>query len=404
MFGAGSRYNFHATRATEALREVGSRGVGQICALATCGVQLVGRVWDNAAMISPKTRHVAGVVALLTLACCSDDGGNGPGPDGSVPDGPSAIDQRVTGEQTPTDGPARDSAPTEAGTTTGDGGPSCTVFPASNPWNTDISGSKVHASSAAFIASIGATKGLHPDFGTVWNGAPNGIPYVVVPGNQAKVPIVFTDYGNESDPGPYPIPPNAPIEGGANGTGDRHVIAVDMTGCVLYELFNAWPQPNGSWEASSGATFDMRSNNLRPIGWTSADAAGLPVYPGLVRRDEVKAGAINHALRFTVSKSQKAYVLPATHYASSSTDPNLPPMGLRLRLKASFDISGFSADNQVILTAMKKYGMFVADNGSDWFISGAPDPSWDDDDLAKLSQVKGSDFEAVDTGPIKTSY
>ena len=357
-----------------------------------------------ASMKSPKTRHVVNVVALLALAHCSDDGGNGPKPDGPVPDGPSAIDQRVTGEQTPADGPTRDSAPTEAGTTTPDGGASCAVFPASNPWNTDISSSKVHANSAAFIASIGATKGLHPDFGTVWNGAPNGIPYVVVPGNQAKVPIVFTDYGNESDPGPYPIPPNAPIEGGANGAGDRHVIAVDMTGCVLYELFNAWPQPNGSWEASSGATFDMRSNNLRPIGWTSADAAGLPVYPGLVRRDEVKAGAINHALRFTVSKSQKAYVLPATHYASSSTDPNLPPMGLRLRLKASFDISGFSADNQVILTAMKTYGMFVADNGSDWYISGAPDPSWDDDDLAKLSQVKGSDFEVVDTGPIKTSY
>ena len=294
----------------------------------------------------------------------------------------------------------------DTGATVHDTGATCSVFPANNPWNTDISGYKVHKASASIIASIGAEKGLHPDFGTVYNGAPNGIPYTLVSKGQAKVPIVFTDYGDESDPGPYPIPQDAPVEGGAAGSGDRHVIAVDMSGCVLYELFNAWPQGKGKgWKASSGARFDMRSNKLRKIGWTSADAAGLPIYPGLVRQQEVAAGTISHALRFTVQKSRKAYVLPATHWASSSTNPAHPPMGLRLRLKASFDISGFSKSNQVILKALKAYGMFVADNGSDWFLSGAPSPKWDDDDLHKLkSGVKGKDFEVVDTGTIQTSY
>lgn len=281
----------------------------------------------------------------------------------------------------------------------------CSVFPANNPWNTDISSYSVHKNSAKYVANIGASESLHPDFGTVWAGAPNGIPYVIVPGNQPKVPIKFTDYPSESDPGPYPIPKNAPIEGGPNGTDDRHVIAVDMTNCMLYELFYAFPVSGGkSWKASSGAIFNMKSNKLRKIGWTSADAAGLPIFPGLVRYEEVKAGAIKHALRFTVVKSQKAYVLPATHWASSSTDPNRPPMGLRFRLKKSFNISGYSKDNQVILTALKKYGMIMADNGGDWFLSGAPNSKWNDSDLHKLKQVKGSDFEVVDTGPIKTSY
>ncbi len=281
----------------------------------------------------------------------------------------------------------------------------CTVFPANNPWNTDISTLPVHKNSANFITSIGAGDSLHPDFGTVWAGAPNGIPYVIVPGNQTKVPIVYTAWGNQSDPGPFPIPDTAPIEGGPNGTGDRHVIAVDMTSCVLYELFYAFFQGAGKgWKASSGAKFDLKSNKLRTIGWTSADAAGLPIYPGLVRYDEVQSGAIKHALRFTVSKSQKAYVLPATHYASSSTDANRPPMGLRLRLKASVNISGYSKSNQVILKALKTYGMIVADNGSDWFLSGAPNAKWNDGDLNKLKQIKGSNFEVVDTGPIKTTY
>jgi len=279
----------------------------------------------------------------------------------------------------------------------------CTIFPADNPWNTDISGYEVHAKSAAFIASIGAAKGLHPDFGTVWEGAPLGIPYVMVPANQAKLPMTFESWPEESDPGPYPIPLDAPIEGGPSSSGDRHVIAVDLAACMLYEIGNAYPSPPG-WRASGGAKFNLRSNKLRKVGWTSADAAGLPIFPGLVRRDEVKSGAIKHALRFTVSKTQRAYVLPATHYASTNTDANLPPMGLRLRLKASFNLSGFSKDNQVILTAMKKYGIIVADNGSDWYISGAPDSQWNDEELSQLSKVKGSDFEVVDTGKINTSY
>jgi hypothetical protein len=345
------------------------------------------------------------VVAALVIGCNGEsESGNkdsntvGDGPlagDGSPKADRGAASEAAAGDQ----GTAQDTAPKSDV-----GGKGCTVFPASNPWNTDVSGHKVHANSAAFIQSIGPDTGVHPDFGTVWAGAPNGIPFVVVPGTQPKVKITFTDDPTESDPGPYPIPPSAPIEGGSQGSGDRHVIAVDMTNCWLYELYNAWPQKDGSWEASSGAKFDLSSNKLRPVGWTSADAAGLPIYPGLVRYEEVKAGAIKHALRFTVSKTQKAFVLPATHYASSSTDANRPPMGLRLRLKASFDISGFSKDNQVILTALKKYGMFVADNGSNWYLSGAPNTKWDDDDLSKLGQVKGKDFEVVDTGPIKTSY
>jgi hypothetical protein len=276
------------------------------------------------------------------------------------------------------------------------------IFPANNPWNTDISTLPVHANSDNFIASIGASTGMHADFGTVYQGAPNGIPFVVVPAGQAMVPITFVAYPGESDPGPYPVPANAPIEGGPNGTGDRHVIVVDPAARMLYELFNASPDPaTGGWRADSGATYDLDSNALRPPGWTSADAAGLPVFPGLVRYEEaVTQGVISHALRFTVSRSQRGYVEPARHFASSSTDVNRPPMGLRLRLKASVDISGFPAEVQVVLTALKKYGMIVADNGSDWFLSGAPDSRWSDNNLSTLSQIKGSDFEVVDTGPI----
>jgi len=277
----------------------------------------------------------------------------------------------------------------------------CQVFPADNPWNTDISGLMVHPNSANFVKSIGAgvDKPLHPDFGTVYQGAPNGIPFVLVKGNQKRVPVTFR-YADESDPGPYPIPDNAPIEGGPNATGDRHVLVVDTDNCKLWELFGA-RKVTGGWEAGSGAIWDLKSNKLRPLGWTSCDAAGLPIFPGLVRYDEVANGAINHALRFTVVKSQRGYILPATHYASSKTDVNLPPMGLRFRLKASYDISKFPKDAQVILTALKKYGMIVADNGGDWFLSGAPDPRWNDENLATLKQVKGSDFEAVFTGPVQ---
>lgn len=326
-------------------------------------------------------RCLVGLCGILLLASCSEDGL------------PVATDGEVPSDRDVDRGVNPDT------------GSACTVFPADNQWNTDISGNKVHQASASIIASIGADKSLHPDFGTVYNGAPNGIPYVLVPGGQALAPIVYTDYGDESDPGPFPIPQDAPVEGGAAGTDDRHVIAVDMSGCVLYELFNAWPQGKGKgWKASSGARFDLRSNKLRKIGWTSADAAGLPIYPGLVRHAEVATGTIGHALRFTVQKSRQAYVLPATHWASSSTDPSHPPMGLRLRLKASIDISGYSKSNQVILKALQTYGMFVADNGSDWFLSGAPNPKWDDDDLHQLKKIKGKDFEVVDTGPIRTSY
>jgi hypothetical protein len=270
------------------------------------------------------------------------------------------------------------------------------LFPTTNPWNTDISGYPVHPLSSEFIANIGADGHLHPDFGTVWDGAPNGIPYVVVPGNQPLVPVTF-DYADESDAGPYPIPPDAPIEGGSGSSGDRHVLIVDAAHRKLYELYDAHKVGTG-WQAGSGAIFDLTSNALRPDSWTSADAAGLPILPGLVRYDEVAAGEINHALRFTVSRTQKGYIHPATHCASSNTDPSLPPMGLRLRLKASYPIDSFPASVQVILRALKKYGMIVADNGSSWYISGAPDPRWSDDELHALSQVPGSAFEAVYTG------
>lgn len=291
------------------------------------------------------------------------------------------------------------------GSSTGGGGanpPSLAgvqMFPSDNPWNQDVSSLPVHLNSAAYLASIGLDTGLHADFGTVWDGAPNGIPYTLVHGSQARVSVTF-DYDDESDPGPYPIPPDAPIEGGRNGTGDRHVIVVDVDNKKLYELFSAYPSSNG-WTAGSGAIFDLASNTLRPAGWTSADAAGLPILPGLVRYDEaVELGAIRHALRFTVSRTQRAYIPPATHFASSRTDANLPPMGLRVRLKASFDVSPFPPAVQTILRAMKTYGMFVADNGSNWYVSGAPDSRWSDDELRTLRNVRGRDFEVVYTGEL----
>ncbi|MDB4965035.1 MAG: hypothetical protein JWN44_724 [Myxococcales bacterium] len=268
-----------------------------------------------------------------------------------------------------------------------------TVFPSTNAWNSDISGADVDPMSAQYIASIGAATGLHNDFDAIGDG----IPYVIVPKDQKPVAVSFVDYADESDPGPYPIPDDAPVENG----GDHHVIVVDGGNCRLYELFNASKTAAG-WQASNGAKWDLSSDAGRTPGWTSADAAGLPIFPGLVRYDEVMSGEIKHALRFTIVNSQKGYVAPATHFASSKTDPNLPPMGLRVRLKASVDISGYPASTQVILAAMKKYGMIVADNGSNWYVSGAPDARWLDDDLAKMSKIKGSDFEVVKHGPITT--
>lgn len=275
------------------------------------------------------------------------------------------------------------------------------IFPADNPWNTDISQLPVHEYSRTWIQSIGLDKGLHPDFGTVWNGAPSGIPFVVIPPGQPGVKVQF-EYPDESDPGPYPVPPDAPIEGGPDAPqdSDRHVIVLDPQQKRLYELFHCFPQPGGGWIAGSGAIFDLTSNRLRPAGWTSADAAGLPILPGLVKFDEVESGEVRHAFRFTVRQTQRAYILPATHWASRSHDRAHPPMGLRVRLRADYDLSGFPPRAQVILTALKKYGMLLADNGSDWFISGSPDPRWDDEELNTIKRVKGRDLECVLTGPL----
>jgi hypothetical protein len=274
------------------------------------------------------------------------------------------------------------------------------IFPVDNPWNQEISQAKVHPDSDTWIKSIGLSRGLHPDFGTVWNGAPNGIPYLVVGPDQPKVPVSFM-YEDESDAGPYPIPMNAPIEGGprADDDTDRHVIVIDAQRKLLYELFHAYPL-RGGWKAGSGAVFDLSTNKMRPLGWTSADAAGLPIFPGLIRYDEVAAGEIRHALRFTVRRTQRGYIYPARHFASRSTDRKLPPMGLRVRLRSDFDLSGYPKTARVILTALKKYGMLLADNGSDWFVSGAPDARWSDDDLATIKRIKGRDLECVITGPI----
>ena len=275
----------------------------------------------------------------------------------------------------------------------------CTVLPADNIWNTPIDQLPLDANSATYVATIGAGTTLHADFGAgLYGGGPIGIPFITVPGTQTKYPATF-QYADESDPGPYAVPLNAPIEGGSQSTGDRHAIAVDVDQCILYELYYAFPQTS-SWNAGSGAIFNLLSNALRPAGWTSADAAGLPIMPGLVRYDEVASGEIRHAIRLTVPQTRHAYIWPARHYASSLTDPKYPPMGQHFRLKANFDISSFSAEDQVVLRAMKKYGMMIADNGSAWFISGAPDDRWNNTNLGDLRRVVGSDFEAVDVSSL----
>jgi hypothetical protein len=277
------------------------------------------------------------------------------------------------------------------------------IFPADDPWNQDISNEPVDPNSDVLVASIGKTKPLHPDFGTVYNGAPSGIPYIVVDAKQAKVPVKF-EYADESDKGPYPIPPDAPIEGGPKAKGDRHVLVIDRDNWMLYETFSSYPLDGGTvWKASSGAIFDLAKNTIRPATWTSADAAGLPVFPGLVRYDEiVEQKELAHAIRFTIVKSRRGYVAPARHWASRSDDPKLPPMGMRVRLKGDYDISKFPPTAQVILKGLKKYGMIVADNGGNWFISGAPDPRWKDAELETLKQIKGRDFEVVKMGEMVT--
>jgi hypothetical protein len=278
----------------------------------------------------------------------------------------------------------------------------CPVFPATNVWNLPVDKLPVAKDSATLIQSIGLDSPVHADFGSgLWDGQKIGIPYVVVSGASTPKAKPKFDYADESDPGPYPIPANVPIEGDPSpGDGDRHALIVDRDTCTLYELY-ALHRSGSGWAAGSGAIWSLRSNKLRPLTWTSADAAGLPILPGLARYDEVAAGAIDHALRFTAPETRKAFIYPARHYASSSTDPALPPMGLRVRLKASFDIRGFPPQARVVLAALKKYGMILADNGSPWYISGAPDPRWSNDDLHSLGRLTGSDFEVVDTSKLR---
>jgi hypothetical protein len=325
------------------------------------------------------------VVSLLFAAACSSGMSAAPGPGGPLGVMPT---------------PAAPASPTPTPVSTPAVEPmidNCQVFPSDNPWNADISNYPVDPNSANYLASMNAaTTNLHPDFGS---NPTYGIPYITVPGSQPKVPITFTLYGDQSDPGPYPIPSNAPIEGGANSTGDRHVIVIDRDNCILYEMYDSYYVGSG-WDAGSGAIFHFNSDALRPDGWTSADAAGLPIFAGLVRYYEVQQGAINHALRFTVHQTQEGYIHPATHWASNSTNPNLPPMGLRVRLKAGYDISHFTGESKVVLVALKKYGMFVADNGSDWYISGETNTNWNDNDLDQLKTVPASAFEVVKTGTI----
>jgi hypothetical protein len=311
-------------------------------------------------------------LCLLAVGACADCAGR----IDEVPPPP-------TGPPAPDPGPA----PRVAG---------CPVFPADNPWNQDISRAPVDPDSDRYLRAMNAhQERLHPDFGS---NREYGIPWSTVGRGQDRYRMQFK-YDEESDPGPYPFPPTAPVEGGPDADGDRHVIVLDRDACKLYEGFNCWFEPP-AWSCESGATFDLRSNKLRPRGWTSADAAGLPIFPGLVRRDEVQAGEIRHALRFTVQRTQRAYVHPATHFASSENDPSLPPLGLRVRLKADYDVGRYSGAPRVILTALQRYGMFLADNGSDWFISGESNAAWNDDELAALKDVPASAFEVVKIGRI----
>jgi hypothetical protein len=277
-------------------------------------------------------------------------------------------------------------------------------FPSDNLWNKDISSSAVDPNSSAIINYVGSTIGIHPDFGSgQYNGSYIGIPYTVVDNTQPLIPINYQAYGSESDPGPMPIPVSAPIEGYPNpGTGDRHVLVLDSANCFLYELYSSYPQA-ASWNADSGAVWDLLADEQRPYTWTSADAAGLPIFPGLVRYDEVAAGAINHAIRFTLQNSSAGFTPPASHWASNTGNTTAPPMGTRLRLKSSFDVSAFSATNQVIINAMKKYGLILADNGSSMYISGAPDDRWNNSDLHNLGQVQASDFEVLQISPLYTN-
>jgi hypothetical protein len=278
------------------------------------------------------------------------------------------------------------------------GAPNCAIFPADNPWNERVDRLPVAKNSANLIARIGLNDPVHPDFGSgLYDGEPIGIPYALVGSNTHRVPVTF-QYASESDKGPYPLPRGVPIEGGYSSSGDRHVIVVDRNTCTDYELYAAYPHDNGlRWSAGSGAIFNLRSNHLRPATWTSADAAGLPILPGLARYSDVAAGGIDHALRFTAPCTAARFVYPARHEASTCSGPNLPPMGLRVRLKARVNTSGLPYQARVVAEALKRYGMILADNGSPWYISGAPDRHWNNDALHELGRLTGSDFEVVDT-------
>jgi hypothetical protein len=285
--------------------------------------------------------------------------------------------------------PATAAPPTIAG---------CPVMSPSSAWNQRVDSAPVAKNSATLIRSIGLGAGFHADFGSGrWEGAPIGIPWTTVAAGQKRVPLSF-DYADESDRGPYPIPPSAPIEGGRDGDGDRHVLVVDRATCKLYETFDSHPLAGGArWRAGSGAIFDLRGGDAqRRRGWTSADAAGLPILPGLARYEEVAAGAIEHALRFTAPRTRAAFIAPARHFASDSNDPSLPPMGLRVRLKRSVSLRGLPPQARVLAVAMKRYGLLLADNGSPWYVSGAPHPRWDNDQLHALDRISGGDFEVVD--------
>ncbi len=280
------------------------------------------------------------------------------------------------------------------------GAPDCRLTPVNNYWRADVRNLPVHSRSAAYINNIGANATLKADFGSgLWDGGPIGIPYIVVPGSQPKVPVAF-QYWQESDPGPYPIPANPPIEGGDNATGDRHVIVVDKDNCTYYETYSTYSDGHGGWRAGSGAVWNMRSNALRPDTWTSADAAGLPILPGLVRYDEVAAGKVLHAIRITVPTTQSTYVWPARHEAGSTTNANYPPMGTWLRLSPTIDPNTFDPTVRPIVVALQTYGAIVADNGSPWYMSGVPDERWDNDKLRELARIKGSDFQVVNTSSL----
>jgi hypothetical protein len=280
----------------------------------------------------------------------------------------------------------------------------CSILPPDNVWSRRVDTLPLDARSDQYVSTIGQNATLHADFGSgVWppgSNSPIGIPFIEVYPDQPLVDIIYTDYGSESDPGPFPIPPGAPIEGGPDADGDRHVTVLDRGACKLYELFYSFPQAGGAWSASSGASYDLTSNALRPDGWTSADAAGLPIFPGLITYDEVASGVIHHAIRFTAPQTRNAHVWPARHHASSLTGTNYPPMGQRFRLKAGFDISAYSPDVRVMLQAFKDYGLILADNGSSWYISGAPDDRWNNDMLHEWDDIPGSAFEAVDVSSL----